>query len=169
MDFQWSVIIESLPPLVQGAKLTIYITIMGLIGGMIIGFLLGLMRAYGNPLLHLIASIYIGLVRGTPMVVQVMFIYFALPVLIGVRVDPLPAAIAAIVGNSGAYIGEIVRGSFQSVAKGLHEAGLALGMPEWQVLTSVVGPVAFRRSEEHTSELQSRFDLVCRLLLEKKK
>ncbi|HLS17435.1 MAG TPA: glutamine ABC transporter permease GlnP [Paenalcaligenes sp.] len=145
MDFQWSVIIESLPPLVQGAKLTLYITVMGLIGGMIIGFLLGLMRAYGNPLLHLIASVYIELVRGTPIVVQVMFIYFALPVLIGVRVDPLAAAIASIVVNSGAYIAEIVRGSFQSVAKGLHEAGLALGMPEWQVLTSVVGPVAFRR------------------------
>src|SRR5690625_985650 len=80
-----------------------------------------------------------------PIVVQVMFIYFALPVLIGVRVDPLAAAIASIVVNSGAYIAEIVRGSFQSVAKGLHEAGLALGMPEWQVLTSVVGPVAFRR------------------------
>src|SRR5690625_1801360 len=96
MDFQWSVIIESLPPLVQGAKLTLYITVMGLIGGMIIGFLLGLMRAYGNPLLHLIASVYIELVRGTPIVVQVMFIYFALPVLIGVRVDPLAAAIASI-------------------------------------------------------------------------
>src|SRR5690625_3304091 len=131
--------------MVQGARLTLEITNMGLIGGMIIGFLLGLMRAYGNPLLHLIASVYIELVRGTPIVVQVMFIYFALPVLIGVRVDPLAAAIASIVVNSGAYIAEIVRGSFQSVAKGLHEAGLALGMPEWQVLTSVVGPVAFRR------------------------
>src|SRR5690625_5583228 len=79
MDFQSSVIIESLLPLAQGAKLTIYITVMGLIGGMITGFLFGLMRAYGNPLLHFIASVYIELVRGTPIVVQVMFIYFDLP------------------------------------------------------------------------------------------
>jgi len=145
MDFQWSVIIESLPPLAQGAKLTIYITVMGLIGGMITGFLFGLMRAYGNPILHFIASIYIELVRGTPIVVQVMFIYFALPVLMQIRVDPLTAAIASIVVNSGAYIAEIVRGSFQSVDKGLHEAGLAIGLPRWEVLTHVVGPVAFRR------------------------
>src|SRR5690625_1199363 len=145
MDFQWSVIIESLPPLAQGAKLTIYITVMGLIGGLITGFLFGLMRAYGNPLLHFIASVYIELVRGTPIEVQVMFIYFALPVIADIRVDPLSAAIASIVVNSGAYIAEIVRGSFQSVAKGLHEAGLALGLPEWQVLIHVIGPVAFRR------------------------
>src|SRR5690625_342970 len=145
MDFQWSVIVESIPPLIQGAKLTLDITFMGLVGGMITGFLFGLIGAYGNPLLHLIASVYIELVRGTPIVVQVMFIYFALPVLIGVRVDPLAAAIASIVVNSGAYIAEIVRGSFQSVAKGLHEAGLALGLPEWKVLIHVIGPVAFRR------------------------
>lgn len=145
MDFQWSVIIESLPPLAQGAKLTIYITVMGLTGGLITGFLFGLMRAYGNPLLHFIASVYIELVRGTPIVVQVMFIYFALPVIANIRVDPLSAAIASIVVNSGAYIAEIVRGSFQSVAKGLHEAGLALGLPEWKVLIHVIGPVAFRR------------------------
>src|SRR5690625_5747869 len=95
---------------------------------MITCFLFGLMLAYGHPLLYFIATVYIELVRGTPIVVQVMFIYFALPVLIGVRVDPLAAAIASIVVKSGAYIAEIVRGSFQSVSKGLHEAGLALGL-----------------------------------------
>src|SRR5690625_749338 len=74
-----------------------------------------------------------------------MFIYFALPVMIGMRVDALSAAIAAIVINAGAYIAEIVRGAFLSVPKGLTEAGLVLGVPRWRVLTFVVGPVAFRR------------------------
>jgi len=87
----------------------------------------------------------VGLVRGTPIVVQVMFIYFALPGLLGVRVDPMTAAIASIVINSGAYIAEIVRGAFLSVPKGLSEAGLAMGLPRWRVLAFVVGPVAFRR------------------------
>lgn len=145
MNFEWSVIIDSMPALLQGAKLTLYITITGLIGGVIVGLLFGLMRAYGNTAIQAIATTYIGLVRGTPIVVQVMFIYFALPVLVGIRVDPMTAAITSIVVNSGAYIAEIVRGSFQSVAKGLHEAGLALGLPRWRVLTFVVGPVAFRR------------------------
>lgn len=145
MNFEWSIIYSSMPSLLKGAELTIYITIIGLVGGVLVGLLFGLMRAYGNALIRSIATFYIGLVRGTPIVVQVMFIYFALPVLIGLRVDPLSAAIVTIIVNSGAYIAEIVRGSFQSVAKGLHEAGLALGMPKWRVLAFVVGPVAFRR------------------------
>ncbi len=145
MNFDWSVILNSMPELLQGAKLTVYITIVGLIGGILVGILFGLMRTYGNALVRAIATTYIGLVRGTPIVVQVMFIYFALPVLINLRVDPMTAAITAIIVNSGAYIAEIVRGGFQSVAKGLYEAGLALGLPKWRVLTFVVGPIAFRR------------------------
>ncbi len=145
MNFEWPIIYSSMPALLKGAELTLYITIIGLVGGMLVGLLFGLMRAYGNALIRSIATLYIGLVRGTPIVVQVMFIYFALPMLIELRVDPLSAAIVTIIVNSGAYIAEIVRGSFQSVAKGLHEAGLALGMPKWRVLAFVVGPVAFRR------------------------
>ncbi len=145
MEFDFSVILDSLPLLLKGARTTIYITVTGLIGGVIVGLVFGLMRAYGNALLNGLATIYIELVRGTPIIVQVMFIYFALPVLIGMRVDALSAAIAAIVINAGAYIAEIVRGAFLSVPQGLTEAGLVLGVPRWRVLAFVVGPVAFRR------------------------
>lgn len=145
MEFDFSVILDSLPLLLKGAKTTIYITVTGLIGGVIVGLVFGLMRAYGNKALNGLATIYIELVRGTPIIVQVMFIYFALPVMIGMRVDALSAAIAAIVINAGAYIAEIVRGAFLSVPQGLTEAGLVLGVPRWRVLAFVVGPVAFRR------------------------
>ena len=145
MDFDWSVILTALPALAQGAKLTVFITVVGLAGGVAVGLLFGLMRAYGNKALSGIAFGYVEFVRGTPIVVQVMFIYFALPVLLNVRVDAMTAAITAIVVNSGAYIAEIVRGAFLSVPRGLREAGLALGMPTWRVLAFVVGPVAFRR------------------------
>ena len=145
MDFDWSVIVDALPALLQGARLTVLITIAGLIGGTLLGVLFGLMRAYGKGFVSSIGFAYVGLVRGTPIVVQVMFIYFALPGLLGVRVDPMTAAIVSIVVNSGAYIAEIVRGAFLSVPKGLSEAGLAMGLPRWRVLSFVVGPVAFRR------------------------
>ena len=145
MDFDWSVIGSSMPALLQGAKLTVFITVVGLAGGMAVGLLFGLMRAYGNRLASSVALVYVEFVRGTPIVVQVMFIYFALPVLLGVRVDAMTAAVASIIVNSGAYISEIVRGSFLSVPRGLREAGLALGMPSWRVLAFVIGPVAFRR------------------------
>ena len=145
MDFDVSVIVNALPALLQGAKLTVLITVAGLLGGTVVGLVFGLMRAYGNRLLNTLGFFYIELVRGTPIVVQVMFIYFALPVIANVRVDPMTAAIVSIVVNSGAYIAEIVRGAFLSVPKGLREAGLALGMPLWRVLAFVIGPVAFRR------------------------
>ena len=145
MDFDWSVIAGALPALLKGAQLTVLITVAGLAGGTLLGVLFGLMRAYGNGPVASIGFAYVGLVRGTPIVVQVMFIYFALPGLLGVRVDPMTAAIASIVINSGAYITEIVRGAFLSVPRGLSEAGLAMGLPRWRVLAFVVGPVAFRR------------------------
>ena len=145
MDFDWSVISGALPALLQGAKLTVFITVAGLAGGVLVGLLFGLMRAYGNRLVSAVAFAYVEFVRGTPIVVQVMFIYFALPVLLGIRVDAMTAAVTSIIVNSGAYISEIVRGSFLSVPRGLREAGLALGMPVWRVLAFVVGPVAFRR------------------------
>ena len=145
MDFDWSVIAGALPALLKGAQLTVLITVAGLAGGTLLGVLFGLMRAYGNSLVASIGFAYVGLVRGTPIVVQVMFIYFALPGLLGVRVDPMTAGIASIVINSGAYIAEVVRGAFLSVPRGLSEAGLAMGLPRWRVLAFVVGPVAFRR------------------------
>ena len=145
MNTDWSVIVTFMPPLLKGAQMTIYITVVGLCGGMVVGAIAGIMRAYGNWLLNYTAMVYIEVIRGTPIVVQVMFLYFALPVLASIRIDPLSAAMIAIVINAGAYIAEIVRGSLQSISRGLAEAGLALGLPRWKVLLYIVGPLAFRR------------------------
>src|SRR3546814_11477052 len=112
MDFDWSGVVDARPALLGGARLTILITVIGLAGGLVVGFIAGLMRAYGNSLLNVFAFTYIEFVRDTPIVVQVMFIYFALPVLAAIRVNPMTAAITAIVVNAGAYIAEIVRGGF---------------------------------------------------------
>lgn len=145
MQFDWSVVIDALPALLGGARLTVLIALAGLVGGIAVGAVAGFMRAYGNWLLNAIAFAYVEIIRGTPIVVQVMFIYFALPMLADIRVNPMTAAITAIVVNAGAYIAEIVRGTLLSVSKGLQEAGLALGLPMWKVLAYVVGPIAFRR------------------------
>jgi glutamine transport system permease protein len=145
MDFDWSVVWQSLPELLKGARLTIFIALSGIAGGLVIGLVAGLMRAYGAVFVNAIAFAYIELIRGTPIVVQVMFIYFALPIVADIRVSPLSAAITAITVNAGAYIAEIVRGAFLSVHKGLREAGLALGLPFWKVLIYILGPLAFRR------------------------
>jgi glutamine transport system permease protein len=145
VEVNWLIIIDFLPQLLKGAQVTLFITVAGLAGGIALGAIAGLMRAYGGRVLNAVAFAYIELIRGTPIVVQVMFLYFALPVLANVRMDPMTTAVLAIIINAGAYIAEIVRGAVLSISKGLTEAGLAIGLPRWKVIAYIVGPLAFRR------------------------
>lgn len=128
-----------------GVKLTVFIAFVGLIGGFVVGVIAGMFRAYGPLAFNVIAQVYIELIRGTPIVVQVMFLYFALPLLAHIKIDGLTAAIIAITVNSGAYLAEVVRGALLSIPKGLMEAGLAMGLSMPRVLLKIVGPLAFRR------------------------
>ncbi len=168
MSFEFKYIIEAIPSLLMGAKLTWYITIVGIIGGLALGSVAGLMRLAGTSAVggesfgifrvlsiisQQIAGAYVELLRGTPIIVQAMFIYFALPMLIevatgvkGVRFDALTAAIITIILNAGAYMAEIVRGAVLSVNKGLVEAGMAMGISRIQLIINIIGPIAFKRA-----------------------
>ncbi|NTG18329.1 ABC transporter permease subunit [Agrobacterium rhizogenes] len=145
MTFEWSAIIEALPALLRGAAVTILVAAASLLAGMILGTIIGVVRTYAPKYISLIAQIYIGLIRGTPMVVQIMFIYFALPSLLDIKLTALTAGMIALTVNSSAYLAEIVRGGFVAVPYGLREAGLAMGLPLHRVLLYIIGPVAFRR------------------------
>ncbi|REE24223.1 L-glutamine ABC transporter membrane protein [Paraburkholderia sp. BL27I4N3] len=145
MEFDWSVIWTALPDLMAGVKLTVFIAFVGLIGGFVVGVIAGMFRAYGPLALNVAAQVYIELIRGTPIVVQVMFLYFALPLLAHIKVDGLTAAVVAITVNSGAYLAEVVRGALLSIPKGLMEAGLAMGLSMPRALLKIIGPLAFRR------------------------
>lgn len=104
------------------------------------------LRAALARVLACIAVLYVAVIRGTPIIVQVMFIYFALPLIAqGLRIDAQLAAILTLMINSGAYIAEIVRGALLSVPRGLKEAGQAMGLPFYKILTHIIGPVAVRR------------------------
>ncbi|WP_145476197.1 glutamine ABC transporter permease GlnP [Yersinia similis] len=145
MQFEWSAIWPAIPLLLEGAKLTLWISVLGLLGGLIIGVIAGLARAYGGCLSSNIALVFIELIRGTPIVVQVMFIYFALPMMMPLRIDPFSAAVVTIIINSGAYIAEITRGAVLSIHSGFREAGLALGLSQRGTLLYVIAPLALRR------------------------
>ena len=149
MQFEWSAIWDAIPILLEGAKLTLWISVVGLLGGLVIGLVAGFARAYGGWLSNHIALVFIELIRGTPIVVQVMFIYFALPMMLQafmpVRIDPLTAAVVTIMINSGAYIAEITRGAVLSIHNGFREAGLALGLSKRDTLRYVIMPLALRR------------------------
>ncbi|WP_447650530.1 ABC transporter permease subunit [Pseudomonas abietaniphila] len=145
MNFDWAAIPAALPDLLAGLQVTIFISVSGLIAGLIIGALTGTALTYGR-VLNALARGYVGLIRGTPIVVQVMFIYFALPMLADLRISGVNAAIITIALNSGAFFAEIVRGALQGIPNGLREAGLAMGLPFWRVLLYVLAPLAVRRA-----------------------
>lgn len=144
-EFKWEVMWQSVPLLLTGVKWTIVITVIGLIFGFILGAVFGLLKLSRNKYLKKLASIYIESVRGTPLMVQVMFLYFGLPLALGMRIPPLTAGITAIAVNSGAYIAEIVRGAVQSIDKGQIEAGRSIGLNRYQTMRYVTWPQAFKR------------------------
>jgi glutamine transport system permease protein len=143
--FKYSVIWESIPVLLVGVKLTIWITFFGLLIGFFLGTLAGLGKTVRSQILNKISAVYIETIRGTPLMVQVMFIYFGLPMAVGTRVPPLVAGVTAIALNSGAYIAEIVRGAIQSIDRGQSEAGRSIGLTRFQTVLYVIWPQAFKR------------------------
>jgi len=144
-QFKYSVIWESVPVLLVGVKLTILITFFGLLVGFFLGTLAGLGKTARSRILNKISGVYVESIRGTPLMVQVMFIYFGLPMAAGTRIPPLVAGVTAIALNSGAYIAEIVRGAIQSIDRGQTEAGRSIGLTRVQTLLYVVWPQAFKR------------------------
>jgi len=146
MTFDWAAVIAALPDLLQGLQLTLLIALAGLAGGIVLGILAGVALTYGGRLTVLPAQLYVALIRGTPIVVQVMFVYFALPIMMDIRISGISAAIITLVVNSGAYNAEIIRGALDGVPFGLREAGLAMGLPFRTVLLHVITPIAFRRA-----------------------
>lgn len=97
MQFDWSAIWPAIPLLIEGAKMTLWISVLGLAGGLVIGLLAGFARTFGGWIANHVALVFIEVIRGTPIVVQVMFIYFALPMAFNdLRIDPFTAAVVTI-------------------------------------------------------------------------
>ncbi|KMV74077.1 MULTISPECIES: glutamine ABC transporter permease GlnP [Rosenbergiella] len=145
MNFDFTYVWQAFPILLQGLKLTLFISLLGLCGGFIIGLIAGVARALGGRISKTLSLIFVELIRGTPIMVQVMFIYFALPLLLPIRIEPITAAVVTIMINSGAYIAEITRGAILSINKGFKEAGLAMGLSSRATLWHIIMPLALRR------------------------
>lgn len=142
---EWGYTIQVLPLLLQGVKYTILIATVGLLAGFLIGAVTGLGRTSKNKILFGLSTVYVEVIRGTPIMVQALYIYFALPLILSIKIDPLFAGILAISLNAGAYIAEIVRGAIQSIDSGQTEAGRSLGLTHFQTLFHIVWPQAFKR------------------------
>lgn len=144
-SFDFGLIWDSLPLLIAGAGVTIEITAISVGLGFILGLVVSVCRLSGWKILKAVAVCYVNILRGTPLLVQIFLIYFALPMLIGQRINPFLAAVAACSINSGAYVSEIFRAGIQAVDRGQMEAGRSLGLSWMQTMWYIILPQAFRK------------------------
>ncbi len=144
MSFDFELIEKAFPLLLMGAAVTIEITAVSVALGFFIGLVVGVARISSYKILRILAAIYADCIRGTPLLVQIFLIYFALPIATGARVDPFAAAVLACGINSGAYVSEIFRAGIQAIDPGQMEAGRSLGLTWWQTMRHIILPQAIK-------------------------
>ena len=127
-----------------GIKITLLLSLGSLLIGTVLGSFISLLKLSKIKFFRIIASIYIELVRGTPMMVQIAMVYFGSYVIMGVDVDGFLAALIAVSLNSAAYVAEIIRSGIQSIDKGQSEASRSLGLSESQTMRHVIFPQAIK-------------------------
>jgi cystine transport system permease protein len=146
MTIDWDLVWGSLGPLLMGAITgTVPLALASFFLGLLLALLVALMRLSRNPVLAAVARMYISVIRGTPLLVQLFVIFYGLPS-IGITIDPWPSAIIAFSLNVGGYAAEIIRAAILSVPKGQWEAGHTIGMSRHQSLVRIILPQAARVS-----------------------
>jgi His/Glu/Gln/Arg/opine family amino acid ABC transporter permease subunit len=137
-----SLLIKSLPLLLKGVLMTVQIFLLsigiGFCGGLFVGILN--CRKLRSPIISYFLSGLVWMIRGTPLFVQVLIFYYALPEMLGISLSPFVAGVMALGINSTAYVSEIVRGGIDSVPDGQWEAAYVLGLKPWQTLKGIILP-----------------------------
>lgn len=142
--FNFELLWTNFPYLVNGAVISLQVTVFSIIFGIVLGLFVALGRLSSVRIVRFVCAAFVEFIRGTPLLVQIYIVYFALPQL-GIQLDPIPAGVLAIGINSGAYNSEIFRGGIQSIDKGQTEAAKSQGMSYWQTMRYIILPQALRR------------------------
>ncbi len=142
IGYNFNKILASLPFLLGGLPVTLSLTAISGLIGIVIGLFLALMKISKNKFLRGIALVYIDAFRGTPLLLQIMIVYYAVPIK---NMSAFLAAIVALSLNSAAYVAEIFRAGIESIAKGQMEAALSVGMTYGQAMRYIILPQTIRR------------------------
>lgn len=137
-------IVELMPQFLSGLLMTLKVFIFTIILAMPLGVITAIGRLSKIKIISRVTEIYIWIMRGTPLLLQVVFIYFGLPV-IGIKFDRFAAIIIAFVLNYGSYFGEIFRGGISSIDQGQYEGGEVLGMTPSNIFFRIIFPQAVKR------------------------
>jgi len=144
IEFDFGVVLAQWPMLLRGLGLTVVLTVISAVLGALLGTACAWARLHGQPILRRVVGGYVELVRNTPFIIQLFFIFFGLPSL-GLRLSVEVACILAMVLNLGAYACEIVRAGLQTTPRGQIEAAMSLALTPWQTFSRVVLPPALAR------------------------
>lgn len=144
MNLNFADILPSLPFILQGIAITLKIVIVAGILGFVFGIILALFKISSLKIFNWIADAYTSIFRGTPLVLQLMIIYFGSPQIVGYQIEPYTAAVLSFALNSAAYISEIIRAGILAVDKGQQEAAMALGIPYKKMMWDIILPQALK-------------------------
>ncbi|MGB9812152.1 MAG: amino acid ABC transporter permease [Thermovenabulum sp.] len=144
-NLDFSIVIPYLQLFIRGSLVAIEITALAVLMGVIIGTFVGMGKMSKVFIIRAICTVYVEVIRGTPLLVQLLIFYFGLPQIIGYSLSEFPAAVIALGINSGGYVAEIVRGGILAVDKGQMEAARSLGMSYAQAMRYIILPQAFKK------------------------
>lgn len=144
MSYDFSIIIEKFPVFLPAAFETLKITAAAIVVGLIIGLVTAMGRISKHKALYYPASLYVNVIRGTPILLQLFLIYYGLSDII--RLSPYPSAMIAFGVHNGAYIAEIFRGAIKSIDLGQMEAARSIGMSKFKAMYRIILPQAFKRA-----------------------
>jgi His/Glu/Gln/Arg/opine family amino acid ABC transporter permease subunit len=145
MSLDFAPLIASWRFLANGLLVTLWISGLSLALGSVIGLVVGIGRAYGGRATDAVLGLYVDTVRAIPVLVILVWVFFALPLLTGGSLSPILAGVIGLGVHSGAYVAEIIRAGLTSVPRRQFNAGLALGMSGLQVIQTIILPQALIR------------------------
>ena len=144
MNLDFSSVLPAFPFILKGIGITLQIAFFAGVIGFVFGIILSLFKISNIKVLNWFADVYTSIFRGTPLVLQLMIIYFGSPQVLGFQIEPFTAAVVSFGLNSTAYISEIIRGGILGIDKGQSEAAMALGVPYRPMMTNIVLPQAVK-------------------------
>jgi His/Glu/Gln/Arg/opine family amino acid ABC transporter permease subunit len=143
LEFDWGVVLDNRDEWIEGLKNTLEVSAIAIAGSFVVGLILGAARAHRIPVISQLAAVYVEVIRNTPLLVQVFFIFFGLPQL-DIRLEPFTAAWVSVLIWGGAFNTENFRAGFQAVSFRYREAGFALGFSRLATFFNVTLPIGGR-------------------------
>ena len=142
--FRWDFVFDRWDLLAEGLTTTLYVSLLGMIVALILGLLIALLRMSKFAPVSWLAQLYINIFRAIPLFVFIIWLYYGLPIVLGINFDPITAGVLCLGLQYAGWLAEIYRSGIGAIGKGQREAALSLGLSRFQTFWDVVFPQAFR-------------------------